>query len=211
MALESCTTGLLSTLNTEMAQQTNGFLNLEGVVDMTNKLHDDHYAAMDVEPMTVMEQRIAVPGHLSPVESLHVATALQYLMRAGLKEGQPWRKDVQKAQNHLHRALTGDWLGAPTTVEGRLKGLPEGLPEDEPRRNMCKRIVSKGGTTFYMCSKTVASAQVRCIGYSVNEESVVEAVTTEIEWCADAVVSEEGTRLLCHNQALYHNAESEDH
>jgi len=41
---------------------------------------------------------------------LALAIAIKHIMRAGLKPGQPWRKDIEKAINYLNRALTGEWL-----------------------------------------------------------------------------------------------------
>lgn len=39
-----------------------------------------------------------------------VGNALKYLLRAGNKPGESWRDDLAKAENYLHRALTGTWL-----------------------------------------------------------------------------------------------------
>lgn len=39
-----------------------------------------------------------------------VGNALKYLLRAGNKPGESWRDDLAKAENYLHRALTGAWL-----------------------------------------------------------------------------------------------------
>ena len=75
--------------------------------------HDTHYASMAIEPIDVMEQRMK-PSDIAEfpdtIQRMHLAIALSYIMRAGLKEGQSWEKDVEKAQNHLHRALKGKWI-----------------------------------------------------------------------------------------------------
>lgn len=83
---------------------------------MTKK-HDEHYTNMHVQPITAMEERAQAPVDLfddgdfpDEIERLNLAIALKYIMRAGKKEGQPWKKDIEKAANHLHRAMTGAWL-----------------------------------------------------------------------------------------------------
>jgi len=79
--------------------------------------HDEHYSEMTIQPMGVMEERIYTDEHRTNgptrLQCFNLALALKYIMRAGKKEGQPWVKDIEKAQNHLHRALTGKWLPGP--------------------------------------------------------------------------------------------------
>lgn len=75
------------------------------------KKHDEHYAKMKIQPQDIMEQR-ATPGEgMSNEENLRVTQALKYVLRAGHKDGQPWKKDIEKAINYLTRALTGEWIG----------------------------------------------------------------------------------------------------
>ena len=78
--------------------------------------HSDHYHKMTIEPIGVMEERMVPDNHLTNgpyhIERLNLSIAIKHIMRAGKKEGQPWEKDIQKAQNYLHRALTGEWLPA---------------------------------------------------------------------------------------------------
>ena len=77
------------------------------------KKHDEHYAGMDVQPIVVMEERMedfdTVDDYPDPGERFLLALSLKHIMRAGKKEGQPWRKDVEKAINYLHRSLNGTW------------------------------------------------------------------------------------------------------
>lgn len=69
-----------------------------------------HYAQLDIKPIDVAEQRISTGfSTIGNVGNWHLATAIEYLMRAGLKSGQPWRKDVQKALDHGYRAIHGHW------------------------------------------------------------------------------------------------------
>lgn len=78
--------------------------------------HDDHYTKLPIEPIDVMEQRAKTNNKVmngpDRTQCLHLALSIKYIMRAGWKEGQHWTKDIRKAQNHLHRALTGEWLPA---------------------------------------------------------------------------------------------------
>lgn len=39
-----------------------------------------------------------------------IGNALKYLLRAGNKPGESWIDDIAKAENYLHRALTGEWV-----------------------------------------------------------------------------------------------------
>ena len=72
--------------------------------------HDDHYIRMRIQPVDVQEQILAQPSEVEHVARHHIAVAVAYQMRAGMKEGQDWRKDLEKAENYLHRARTGLWI-----------------------------------------------------------------------------------------------------
>lgn len=75
-----------------------------------DKNPSDHYAQLDIKPIDVAEQRVSTGfSTIGNVGNWHLATAIEYLMRAGLKSGQPWRKDVQKALDHGYRAIHGRW------------------------------------------------------------------------------------------------------
>ena len=76
--------------------------------------HDSHYQRPDgIEPIEVIEdlimrqwQKNCVP----PQAMYSIGNALKYLLRAGLKEGQPYHKDLDKAMNYIHRAKSGKWV-----------------------------------------------------------------------------------------------------
>lgn len=67
-----------------------------------------HYSKTKIEAIELIEE-------LSKRESLPrgivfaVGNALKYILRAGEKEGESWQSDLAKAENYLHRALTGEW------------------------------------------------------------------------------------------------------
>jgi len=74
--------------------------------------YNAHYAAikhaLGVEPIHIGEaivDRESIPRKASK----HLATAAEYLARAGTKDGEAWKKDAQKASNHIFRALNGRW------------------------------------------------------------------------------------------------------
>jgi hypothetical protein len=86
---------------------------------MTNR-HDDHYSTMKVEPWAVMVERIQSAPDVPPDAALALSLALKYIMRAGRKVGQPWRKDVEKGLNYLNMAIEGNWAevkGQPNSTE----------------------------------------------------------------------------------------------
>lgn len=39
-----------------------------------------------------------------------IGNALKYLCRAGNKPDESWEDDVRKAENYLHRAISGKWI-----------------------------------------------------------------------------------------------------
>ncbi len=88
------------------------FMSLSDFVDsMAVKYanHDKHYAQMAIQPIDVQEQILRSENGMDAVQKHHICEAVAYIMRAGLKEGQDWRKDLDKARNYLHRASTGEW------------------------------------------------------------------------------------------------------
>ncbi len=82
------------------------------VIKMDN--HDSHYRDIEqsgIEPIKIMEElhkRLIVQG-VEPGRALNIVLAQKHITRAGLKSGDPWEKDIEKAINYLTRAKTGDW------------------------------------------------------------------------------------------------------
>lgn len=71
--------------------------------------YDMETADGPVETISVLEsvvKREALPR----AAAYCVGNALKYLLRAGNKPGESWKDDIAKAENYLHRALTGVWL-----------------------------------------------------------------------------------------------------
>lgn len=72
------------------------------------KKQDKHYKGHAFEAIDVIEWFLKMGG-VPPIAAYSVGQALRYILRAGLKDGQPWDMDIEKASNYLHRALKGEW------------------------------------------------------------------------------------------------------
>jgi len=79
---------------------------------LTTEKHDSHYAKQEIQPIEIMEQIILtnVPEDLHEQVLLNFRLALgaKYVLRTGHKDS--YIKELQKAQNYLKRAETGEWL-----------------------------------------------------------------------------------------------------
>lgn len=73
--------------------------------------HDDHYKSEAIEPfdlkIALLDQLIA--RGLPMDSALAASESLKYIKRAGRKEGEDWRKDIEKAANYLYRAVKHQW------------------------------------------------------------------------------------------------------
>ena len=86
--------------------------------------HDEHYRKIEkqgVEPIVVLESQICrgLPEelHATVKRNFNVAMATKYLLRLGEKDA--GATEIAKAQNYLHRAMTGEWR--PVANEGGAK------------------------------------------------------------------------------------------
>lgn len=77
-------------------------------------VHDEHYRRIEgrgVEPIEAIETLICngIPPELHETTkcNYNLAQAMKYMLRAGEKESA--MKDLEKAQNYLHRAMHGKW------------------------------------------------------------------------------------------------------
>jgi len=80
--------------------------------------HDEHYRKLESEkkePIIRMEEKICneipVEFHLICKRNLNLAMCEKHTSRAGEKKGEDWKKELEKAENYLHRARTGNWIG----------------------------------------------------------------------------------------------------
>lgn len=58
-----------------------------------------------IELIEILMERHNIPR----VPAFMISQALRYIMRVGVKTPD-WGKDIGKAENYLHRALTGKWI-----------------------------------------------------------------------------------------------------
>lgn len=72
----------------------------------------DHYKGGKTEVIDILEEVIENPKRsLTPKQRYNIAQALKYLLRSGLKGGpETVEVDLQKAENYIHRAMTGSWI-----------------------------------------------------------------------------------------------------
>ena len=91
----------------------------QGAKDLTDlPKHDRHYRALEAkgaEPIERMEALVCrgIPedSHRIAKRNLNMAMASKHQDRAGEKSGEAWEKELQKAENYLHRAWAGRWIG----------------------------------------------------------------------------------------------------
>lgn len=79
--------------------------------------HDGHYRTLEAkgaEPIERMEALVCrgIPEDLHRIakRNLNMAMASKHQDRAGEKSGESWEKELQKAENYLHRAWSGRWI-----------------------------------------------------------------------------------------------------
>lgn len=80
--------------------------------EVQEKCDPSHYKSGKVETIEILEEVVSNPERrLTAVQRFNVAQALRYLLRCGLKGGVCLVEvDLQKAENYIHRALTGEWI-----------------------------------------------------------------------------------------------------
>lgn len=75
---------------------------------VNTKIAGLHYQTMPCEVIEIIES-IVNREQIPRKAAYAIGNAVKYLCRAGLKEFENWEDDVAKAENYLHRALTGKW------------------------------------------------------------------------------------------------------
>ena len=71
---------------------------------MSDIYKPNHYTNNEIEVIHFIEQ---VVQHYPPTEAYHIGNVLKYIARAPHKGN--YIKDLEKAENYLHRALRGVW------------------------------------------------------------------------------------------------------
>lgn len=81
-----------------------------GKSEASEKVAGKHYDFPQCsETIDVIEMVVSRDG-LPRKSAYCIGNALKYLLRAGNKPGEQWKDDIAKAENYLHRALTGEWI-----------------------------------------------------------------------------------------------------
>ena len=73
------------------------------------KVKGTHYDIGNIETIRIIEA-IVGRNEIPRKPAYAIGNAVKYLLRCGAKQGESWRDDVAKAENYLHRALTGEWM-----------------------------------------------------------------------------------------------------
>ncbi len=73
------------------------------------KVKGKHYEIGNIETIRIIEC-IVGRDEIPRKPAYAIGNAVKYLIRCGAKKGESWRDDVAKAENYLHRALTGEWM-----------------------------------------------------------------------------------------------------
>lgn len=91
------------------------------VDSIKNVFVPNHYKEGPVETIEILESIVSSENRkLTPKQKFCVAQAVRYLLRAGLKgTEEDTLKDLQKADNYVHRALTGSWIDPEFFVKGK--------------------------------------------------------------------------------------------
>lgn len=77
--------------------------------DKNEKVKGKHYDIAGISTIVILES-IAEREDIPRKAIFPICNAVKYLLRCGAKHGESWRDDVAKAENYLHRALTGEWM-----------------------------------------------------------------------------------------------------
>lgn len=82
----------------------------------------NHYKGGKTEVIDILEEVIENPKRrLTQKQRYNIAQALKYLLRCGLKgDRDTVVVDLQKAENYIHRAMTGSWIDR-SSLDGRGK------------------------------------------------------------------------------------------
>ena len=73
----------------------------------------EYYAAGKMETIDYLENMMValLENNISPKSAYDIVCALKYLSpRLGSKDDTPYKLDLLKAENYIHRARTGRWL-----------------------------------------------------------------------------------------------------
>lgn len=74
-----------------------------------SKAAGTHYDMSPVHEAIEIIEDVVTRENIPRRAAYAIGNAIKYLLRAGKKQGEDWQDDVEKAENYLHRAHTGEW------------------------------------------------------------------------------------------------------
>lgn len=83
--------------------------NIENKKNEPKKVEGRHYDLPGVETIDVIES-VIVRENIPRPAAYCIGNAIKYLLRCGIKNGENWKDDIAKAENYLHRAISGKWM-----------------------------------------------------------------------------------------------------
>ena len=89
----------------DFAMKHNTIVGIASRAEPKPQCDPEHYKAGNIETIDVLEDFVSIENRkLTPRQKYDVSQAL----KVGLKG--PAEVDLQKAENYIHRALTGEWI-----------------------------------------------------------------------------------------------------
>lgn len=74
------------------------------------KVSGKHYDLPLIKESIELIEHVVARESIPRKAAFEICQALRYILRAGVKPGEPWQADIGKAENYLHRALSGEWI-----------------------------------------------------------------------------------------------------
>ena len=75
----------------------------------TKKAAGTHYDMEPIHETIEIIEDVVTRENIPRKAAYSIGNAIKYLLRVGKKQGEDWQDDVEKAENYLHRARTGEW------------------------------------------------------------------------------------------------------
>ena len=76
----------------------------------TRKAAGTHYDMKPIHETIEIIEDVVNRENIPRPSAFAIGNAIKYLLRVGKKQGEDWQDDVEKAENYLHHARTGEWM-----------------------------------------------------------------------------------------------------
>jgi hypothetical protein len=74
------------------------------------KVAGKHYDFPQVKETIELIEHVVNRENIPRKSAYMIGNALKYILRVGEKSGEDWEDDIAKAENYLHRSITGEWI-----------------------------------------------------------------------------------------------------